>query len=255
MSNIFDDDQLEELKALLTSNKKSKTESKSSKEHVCFPTFLCLPTDLASKPLLPISVDTNLPHFLLPIGQPSSETAFRISVAYDTCAVLNVDWASFHLAIAKQYPHLVKSLIWAKEEYTPLTLSGVVSHDESDPAKAEKLVTTLPAIIEYYMPHASKQGHPTSFKVAIGDNVAVNTLIGMSMIRPAKFSLDLEDDVIDSGVLDAAPFPVTYKQTSRSLPNFASIANAAKQTLVSITQPHVSMEVISACISQAFPSM
>ncbi len=105
------------------------------------------------------------------------------------------------------------------------------------------------------MPHASKQGHPTSFKVAIGDNVAVNTLIGMSMIRPAKFSLDLEDDVIDSSILVAAPFPVTYEQAGRSLPNFASIANAAKQTLVSITQPHVSMEVISACISQAFPSM
>jgi hypothetical protein len=168
--------------------------------------------------------------------------------------VLNVGWAGFHLAIAKQYPHLVKSLIWAKEKYTPLTLSGVVSNDESDPAKAEKLVTTLPAIIEYYMPHASKQGHPTSFKVAIGDNVAVNTLIGMSMIRPAKFSLDLEDDVIDSGILDTEPFPVTYKQTDRSLPNFAAIMNSTEQTLVTQTKPHISMETIRACIAQAFPT-
>jgi hypothetical protein len=125
-----------------------------------------------------------------------------------------------------------------------LTLSGVVSHDESDQSNQAKLVTTLPAVIEYYMPHPSKQGHPTSFKVALGDNVAVNTLIGMSMIRLAKFSLDLEDNVIDSGILDAETFPVTYKQTNRSLPNFAAITNSTTQTLTSQSQGHVSAETI-----------
>jgi uncharacterized Zn finger protein (UPF0148 family) len=254
-SLLKDDDQLEQLKALLSSNKKAKTESSPTKDFVVLSTFLCLPTDLTSKPLLPISVDTNLPHFLLPIGQPNNDSAFKISVAYDTCAVLNVGWAGFHLAIAKQYPHLVKSLVWAKEQYTPLTLSGVVSNDDGDTAKAEKLVTTLPAVIEYYMPYPSKQGHPTSFKVAIGDNVAVNTLIGMSMIRPAKFSLDLEDNVIDSGILDTEPFPVTYKQTNRSLPNFSATSSSSEQTLATFAEAHVSMEEIQACISQVFPSM
>jgi uncharacterized Zn finger protein (UPF0148 family) len=201
------DDQLEQLKALLSSNKKARNAASSSQDFVTFPTFLCLPSELSSKPLLPIRVDTNLPHFLLPIGQSSADSNFKISVAYDTCAVLNVGWVRFHLAIAKQHPHLVKSLVWAKEQYNPLTLSGGVSQNEADPLSA-KLVTTLPAIIEYYMPYPSKQGHPTSFKVAIGDNVAVNTLIGMSMICPAKFSLDLEDNVINSGILDAEPFPV-----------------------------------------------
>ena len=248
----LDADQLK----VLMSNKKAKTEASPSpkKDFICFSTFLCLPADLASKPLLPISVDTNLPHFMLPIGQPESDTAFQLSVAYDTCAVLCVGWAGYHLAIAKQHPHLVKSLVWAEEKYTPLTLSGVVSNDDGDITQSEKLITTLPAVIEYYMPHSSKQGHPTSFKVAIGDNVAVNTLIGMSMIRPAKFSLDLEDDVIDSGILNAAPFPVTYKQTSRSLPNMASVTNSTEHTLASFTQSHVSLETIQSCISQAFPS-
>jgi uncharacterized Zn finger protein (UPF0148 family) len=253
-SLMQDEEQLEALKALLT--KKTKTTSTTRQDFITFSTFLCLPADIASKPLLPISVDTNLPHFLLPIGQPSTDnTGFKLSVAYDTCAVLNVGWAGYHLAIAKKHPHLVKSLVWAKEDYTPLTLSGVVSHDEKDTSVAEKLVTTLPAVIEYYMPHPSKQGHPTSFKVAIGDNVAVNTLIGMSMIRPAKFSLDLEDDVIDSGILDTEPFPVTYKQTSRSLPNLASITNSSEHTLATFTEPFVSLDTIKTCIAQAFPSM
>jgi hypothetical protein len=99
---IHDRKQLEQLKTLLSLSKKPKmAASPSSQEFVPFPTFLCLPTDLASKPLLPISMDTNVPYFLLPIGQPRSEPSFKISVAYDTCAVLNLGWAGFHLAIAK----------------------------------------------------------------------------------------------------------------------------------------------------------
>jgi hypothetical protein len=112
---------------------------------------------------------------------------------------------------------------------------------------------TLPAVIEYYMPHPSKQGHSASFKVAIGNNVVVNTLIGMSMICPANFSLNLEDNAIDSSILDTKPFPVTNKQTNHSLPNFASVTSSAEQTLFSLAKPHVSMDTIQACISQAFP--
>jgi hypothetical protein len=147
----------------------------------------------------------------------------------------------------------VKSLVWAKDKYTPLTLSGVVSDDEGGNSQAEKLVTTLPAVIEYYIPYDSKQGHPTSFKVAIGDNVVVNTLIRMSMIRPAKFSLDLEDNLINNRILDTEPFPVTYKQTTRSLSNTASVTNSSDHTLVTLAGSHVSLETIQACISQAFP--
>jgi hypothetical protein len=65
---------------------------------------------------------------------------------------------------------------------------------------------TLPTVIEYYMSHTSKQGHSTSFKVVIGDNVAVNTLLGTSVIHPGKFSLDLEDNVIDLDILNMEPF-------------------------------------------------
>jgi uncharacterized Zn finger protein (UPF0148 family) len=253
-STLLQDLDADEIRALIANKKQKKTESPSPcKDFVTLSTFLCLPADLASKPLLPISVETNLPHFMLPIGQPESNTAFKLSVAYDTCAVLCVGWAGYHLAIAKQFPHLVKSLVWAQEKYTPLTLSGVVSNDDGDSAQAEQLVTTLPAVIEYFMPHPSKQGHPTSFKVAIGDNVAVNTLIGMSMIRPAKFSLDLEDDLIHKGILDTEPFPVTFKQTTRSLPNLASVTNSSEHALATFSQAHVAIETIHACIAQAFP--
>jgi hypothetical protein len=77
---------MEQLKVFV-SNKNGKTldTSKNVEFLLTLPTFLCLSTDLlASKPLLPISVDMNLPHFLLDIGQPDADTSFKLSVAYDT---------------------------------------------------------------------------------------------------------------------------------------------------------------------------
>jgi hypothetical protein len=163
---LQDKDQLNQLKALLSA-KNPRMAASPSQEFVTFPTFLCLLTVLTSKPLLPISVDSNLPRFLLPIGQATADTAFKISVAYDTCAVLNAGWAGFHLAITKQYSHLVKSLVWVKEQYTPLILLGVVSHIKLDPSKAEKLVTTLPAVVKYYMPIQANKGIPLLSKLQL----------------------------------------------------------------------------------------
>jgi hypothetical protein len=68
------------------------------------------------------------------------------SVACDTCASINVGHLGFHLSVAETLPHLVKSLIWAKDEHTPITLSGIVS-DASDKNTA-KPTSVPPAIIE-----------------------------------------------------------------------------------------------------------
>eukprot|EP00957_Ditylum_brightwellii_P183971 14013665-Ditylum_brightwellii.AAC.1 len=129
----------------------------------------------------------------------------RLSVAYDTCAVFCVGWADYHLAIAKKFPHIVKSLTWAKDAYTPITLSGIVSPDDTEATKAI-LTTTLPAVIEYYLPMKTKSSNQASIKIAIGEKVAVNTIIGICVIKAAKWSLDLEDKVIDPGIFKTEPF-------------------------------------------------
>jgi uncharacterized Zn finger protein (UPF0148 family) len=153
LSTFLQDIDMEQLKAFVSNKKLKPTDSSKQVQFITLPTFLCLPTDITSKPFLPISVDTNLPHFLLDVSQTNADTSFKLSVAYDTCAALCVGWSGFHLAVAKAFPHLVKSLVWAKDEYTPLTLSGIVSNKEGETTKTDSwLVTTLLAVIEYYMP-------------------------------------------------------------------------------------------------------
>ncbi len=60
------------------------------------------------------------------------------------------------------------------------------------------------------MPFLTKEGHKTTLKIALGFNVSVNTIIVMPIIRPAKLSLDLVDNVVKSGILDTKPFLVIY---------------------------------------------
>jgi hypothetical protein len=77
--------------------------------------------------------------------------------------------------------------------------------------------------------------------------VSVNTILGMSMIKPVKLSLDLNDNVIDPGILDAEPFPVTYKQTIRSSPDFQNLESAGKSLVAEAQLPHISSRDVQEC--------
>jgi hypothetical protein len=207
----------------------------------------CFQTNIPHKPLLPISIETNLPHLNLLIGL---ERKCCLSIAYDTCAVLCVGSASFHLAIAERVPHVVKSLTWAKDKYSPIALSGVVSDKEGK--TQHQPTASLPAIIEYYMPYKSKEDYQTTLKIALGEMVSINTIMGMSMIKPAKLSLDLNDGVIDPGVLDTEPFPVTYKQTIKSIPDFHNFEASGKSLVTETIPPRISIEDIRKCRQVVF---
>ena len=189
----------------------------------CNPSFIVLNSaNLTSKPQLPINFDLNLPHVNMPIGQ-SKESQFHISTAYDTCAVLNVGYSAYHLAIARKFPAAVKSLIWAKNEYSPITLTGIVGNEGNTAETLYKPTTTLPAIIEYHLPMKTKDGTPTSLKIALGNKVSVNTILGLSTIKSAKMSLDLDANVIVSKILDHEPFGIQFKPTSKGIPNLDQV--------------------------------
>jgi hypothetical protein len=182
------------------------------------------------KPLLPISIEANLPHIALPTGQNFETSSISILLAYDACAAVNVGYLGHHLPIAEKFPQVVKSLTYAAGKYSPLVLSGIVTDTEGK--STVKPTTTLPAIIEYWLPFRTKEGHRTMLKIALGHHVSVNTIIGMPMIKPAKLSLNLSDNVVKAGVLDTEPFPVIYRPTIRSAPDFSQVHYDGAKLLV-----------------------
>ena len=121
----------------------------------------------------------------------------------DTGASLTAGYSHYVLGIAEQFSSLVKSIQCANEDtgYTHIQISGVVSEHSSGISKEDRqrLSIKFPAILTFYMPCMTKVEHATTtFSIAIGNNVAVNLLIGMSFIRNAGMVIDLVDNVVES---------------------------------------------------------
>ena len=203
--------------------------------------------------LLPIGIDTNLPHVVTLIGK--EPMGFEISAAYDTCTAVTIGYSQFHLAIAKKYPHLVKSLTWAKGVYSLLHLPGIVKKGYGDGTPTE---TDLPSVIENHIPLKIHDSNTASFKVAISEGVSENTIIGFSFIKDAKLTLDLEDSVIDPVAFITLPFPTEYKITSRSLPQFKIEQSDGIPTFNNITQSAEILTIlqnIEAYKTECFPNV
>ena len=130
---------------------------------------VCLLTIINSKMLLLINIETNIPHISLPIGLSYPVVKLYLPVTFDTAVVVCVGSYNYHLAVANRYPKVVNSLVWAKDQYTALTFSGVVAEESN--ANENKIVIMLKSVIEYHMPLKIKQGNETSFKVVLGDGV------------------------------------------------------------------------------------
>ncbi len=175
------------------------------------------------KPPLPIQFDINIPHLHFDVGREEGKT-FSISLAYDTAAQLNVGYAGYHLTIAKEFPGVVKELVWAKDgAYSPIALSGIVK-DEDEKKNMDAAVTTLlPAVIEYYTPYTTKDGTPITVRIALGNDVSVNTILGVSTIKAAGISLDLDAKVFQVGILAGKPFDAIFKATVRGVPDVSPI--------------------------------
>lgn len=199
------------------------------------------------KPPLPISFDPNVPHISMSIGKDDN-SSFKISLAYDTAAQLNVGYAGFHLSIAKAFPSVVKNLIWAKDEFSPLSLSGVVKEEKSTSTSTE-----LSAIIEYYTTYTTKDGAPVTLQIALGNNVGVNTILGLSTIKNAAISMDLDAKVFQVGLFNNETFDINFKPTTHGIPNLSELKSSS--IMANLSQiDSVTPNMIYQCYDDVFKS-
>eukprot|EP00978_Attheya_sp_CCMP212_P030708 scaffold114010_cov35-Attheya_sp.AAC.1 len=132
----------------------------------------------------------------------------------DTVAALSTGNADYHLKIAESYPQLAKSIIWAKGQYSPISLSGVIEDQDT----AQQFVTELPAVIKYHMPYHTADGSPLSLKIAIGKHVAINLILGLTFLQSTNKQIDLNDNVADCKLLSSEPFNIILMSPACGLP-------------------------------------
>ncbi len=102
--------------------------------------------------------------------------------------------------------------IFAPQDYAPIVLMGIVR------TKTEAVTTKLEVGFLFRLPYKTSDGDESSFMVATGPNVSVNTIIGLPFIKGVGMIIDTVDDVAECRYLECPPFPIDYWRKSNQVP-------------------------------------
>ena len=168
-----------------------------------------------SAPRLPIAIEQDLAHFPLSLGKKGDTCQVALECLFDTGACLNVGYLPFHEAVARRFPECVECIYDSdSQEYSSIVLSGVVSGEEA------RIKISLPKVIRYYLPYEYRAAFDGQMRLAIalGDDVSVNTFLGISTMRSAGLVWDVSSNSITSELWDVPPISVVNKPPFRGIP-------------------------------------
>jgi len=166
----------------------------------------------SNRPTLPVDIQSGMPHNTLQLGTVLGDNESPcIRCVLDTAAALCTGIYPFFAAIAKRYPHCVAK-IYLPEDYSPIILSGIVQYN------AHSFTTDLSVAFQFHLPYLTKDGSPTSFVVAIGPQVSVNTVLGLPLITATGMIIDYIDNVVEAKHLDCPPFKIGFAAQRNTFP-------------------------------------
>lgn len=124
----------------------------------------------------------------------------------DTAAGLSTGSLKFLADFARQFPHVVAK-IYAPEDYTPITLSGIVSKD------SVSFTTDLNVGFEFHLPYVNREGNTVTIFFAAGLDVTINSVMGLPFIKAVGGIVDTVADRFEMRHLDCAPLKLMYHRT------------------------------------------
>jgi hypothetical protein len=170
-------------------------------------------TEAPPRHILPIEIHLDFPHIVIQLGSIlGGSNSPSIRAVINTAAALTTGNLHFFAKIAEAFPHMVAA-VYAPKDYAPITLSGIVEQN------GESVTTKLLVAFKFKLPYFRKKGTPTTFMVAVGPNVTVNTILGLPFIKQTKMIVDAADQVAELCALDALPFPIDFRRTQCQVPS------------------------------------
>jgi hypothetical protein len=106
-----------------------------------------------------------------------------------------------------QYPHLVSEFIMFNDHnpFEPIKLSGAVTNPDSYDIETHGQLTS---IIQYFTPYLDLHNHPITISFGLGENVAVNSIIGWPAILDMNMDLSISSMTVISHTFHRN-FPIT----------------------------------------------
>jgi hypothetical protein len=166
----------------------------------------------ATKPNLPVPIQSNLPHIRFRIGEDDgTNPVIEMPCTLDSAASLSTGSLPYLSKLAIEAPWTVHSVLTAKH-YSPLVLSGVVQQDGAP------VTTELPCAFIFKTPYKTHDGQPVTIIIAAGPHVNVNCILGMPFLQATQMIMDFKDNVAECSSLACPPFPIIHKRASLTLP-------------------------------------
>jgi hypothetical protein len=76
----------------------------------------------------------------------------------------------------------------------------------------------LSMAFQFHLLYLTRDGSPTSFVIATGPQVSVNTVLGLPLITATGMIIDTVDNVVEAKHLDCPPFPIDFCHTTKNIP-------------------------------------
>jgi hypothetical protein len=154
----------------------------------------------------------------------------------------------FFAAIAKHYPHCVTK-IFLPEDYLPVILSGIIQDH------AHSVTTDLSVAFQFHLPYLTRDGCPTSFAIATGPQVSMNTVLGLPLITATSMIISTVNNAVEAKHLDCPPFLIDFCGATKNIPAFADNATthyvAFKDVHGTLQKTNVFIAGVCNCIQSA----
>lgn len=142
------------------------------------PAWLLCPTvpvwQTSITPVPDLSVTRQLSHVLLPMGRTQAQ--FRLKLAVDSCAGINLGDLQFHLALRNLYPDSVAQLIDLRENSHEISIGGVEEQGSG---------VSVTHVISYWLPFVH-QGQPARVAFGLAENLATTALVGVGFLKATQ---------------------------------------------------------------------
>jgi hypothetical protein len=146
----------------------------------------------------PFHMTQKLPHIKIPVGDKEDKCVLQALL--DTCAGTSLGLYSYHKKIAETYKHLVVDFTDLNaEDYREEFIGGV---------DGESASVTIKAAVTYLLPYVLN-GKRSKFRLGLCENLAAKTLLGLTLQRDLKLSINLGNDTVYSPVISES-FKLEY---------------------------------------------
>lgn len=180
---------------------------------------------------MPIALDNMLPTVFFDLSgptDPSSKPLVSLGCLADTCAALSSGNRHFHDHVRFTYPECVYAFE-AFDDANPfnvIALAGAITTPSDYRSDTHGI---LNAVITYRTAYTLPNGEPMLLKFALGDDVAVNSIMGLPTMRGLLMLVDIPNENIFSRSLHRS-FPLEFITPRCGVPKPApSIASLGRQ--------------------------